>query len=250
VQRTLIVPAAGRGSRLGGDTPKLLVPVAGRAMIDWLIDLYRSFVARIAIVVHPSALERVASHVGQSPATIDLFVQAEPTGMLDAILIASPAVERCHADRIWITWCDQVAMNPATVARLAREEVTAPDVSMIMPTCWQSDPYVHLERDATDRITRVLHRREGDAMPERGESDSGLFALSLAAYRDLLPEFARHVEPAKGTRERNFVPFVAWLAGRARVVTFPCTDPEEAIGVNTPEELTRIEAYLRARPVE
>ena len=38
--RTLIIPAAGLGSRLGLNLPKVLVPVDGRPMIDWLVELY------------------------------------------------------------------------------------------------------------------------------------------------------------------------------------------------------------------
>jgi hypothetical protein len=34
------------------------------------------------------------------------------------------------------------------------------------------------------------------------------------------------------------------------VTTIPCTDPREAIGINTPEELQHLERWLRERPVE
>lgn len=245
--RLLVVPAAGAGSRLGAGVPKLLVPVAGRPMIGWLLDLYRRHVARLAIVVHPSALELTASSLADAPLPIDFFVQREPTGMLDAILLARPAVERHRPDRVWITWCDQIAIHPATLAHLAKEDETSPAPSLVLPTCRGANPYVHFERDSGGRVTRVLHRREGDPMPEVGESDAGLFDLSGETFTDLLPQYAREVRPAAATRERNFVPFVAWAAARTRVVTFPCREPEEAVGVNTPEERARIEAYLQRR---
>lgn len=246
--RLLIVPAAGTGSRLGAGVPKLLVSVAGRPMIGWLLELYRPHVERFAVVVHPSALDRTADSLANARLPIEFFVQREPTGMLDAILIARPAVERHRPDRVWITWCDQIAIHPATLARLAWEDETSPAPSLVLPTCRGANPYVHFERDSGGRITRVLHRREGDPMPDVGESDTGLFDLSGETFTDLLPQYAREVRPASATRERNFVPFVAWAAARTRVVTFPCREPEEAIGVNTPNELARIEAYLRNRP--
>jgi GTP:adenosylcobinamide-phosphate guanylyltransferase len=37
------------------------------------------------------------------------------------------------------------------------------------------------------------------------------------------------------------------IAKTASVITFECTDPREAIGVNTPDELRQVEEYLRAR---
>ncbi len=83
-------------------------------------------------------------------------------------------------------------------------------------------------------------------MPPVGESDMGLFSLSPDAYFHLLPEFGRETTQARGTQERNFLPFVPWLASRGRtVLTFPSTNGMEAIGVNTPEDRRRLEAYLK-----
>src|SRR6185503_16051997 len=53
-RRVLVVPAAGRGSRLGGSVPKALVEVAGRPMLAWLLSLYRPWIAGLVVVAHPS----------------------------------------------------------------------------------------------------------------------------------------------------------------------------------------------------
>ena len=83
-------------------------------------------------------------------------------------------------------------------------------------------------------------------MPEIGESDMGLFSLSTDAYFNLLPQFGRETGHAAGTGERNFLPFLPWLAQVGHsVMTFPSTNDMEAIGVNTPEDRRRLEAYLR-----
>ena len=116
-----------------------------------------------------------------------------------------------------------------------------------MPTVLRRSPYTHLERDASGRMTRILHRREGDRMPEVGESDMGLFAMRGAVYANLLPAYAREVQVGEATGERNFVPFVPWIAATHEVVTFPAMDEMEAVGVNTPDELRAVEAYVRER---
>ena len=84
-------------------------------------------------------------------------------------------------------------------------------------------------------------------MPSTGESDMGLFDLSLMAYLDGLRDYGRGEQTGAGTGERNFLPFIPWLAQRERVETFPGADPVETIGVNTPEELARIERHLEAK---
>jgi bifunctional N-acetylglucosamine-1-phosphate-uridyltransferase/glucosamine-1-phosphate-acetyltransferase GlmU-like protein len=242
MERLLVIPAAGLGSRLGGTIPKLLVPVNGRPMIEHLLDLYAGIAERAAVVVHPSARAAVDRALGKR---VDLLVQQQPTGMLDAILAARPAVERYRPRRILITWCDQIGIQPATVKRLHDAAQGSAAAPLVMPTCVRPDPYIHLERDGSGRIVRVLHRREGDAMPPEGESDAGVFDLSLGAYLDHLLEYERDVERGSATGERNFLPFVPWLSARAIVRTVRCTDPAEAIGVNTPGELQAVEAYLR-----
>ena len=84
-------------------------------------------------------------------------------------------------------------------------------------------------------------------MPAHGESDMGVFALARETFETDLADYAATVVPAAGTGERNFVPFVPWLAQRKSVATFPCTDPMEAIGINTPAELRQVEDWLRSR---
>lgn len=247
MERLLIVPAAGRGSRLGLATAKLLVPVNGRAMIDHLLTLYADVVDRAALVVHPTAVEEVRAHVAGAPFPVELFAQHESTGMLDAILLARPAVERAAPRRILITWCDQVAIHPATVGHLQAASAAPADPHLVMPTCVSPDPYVHVVRDGAGAITAVLHRREGDAMPPVGESDAGVFDMSRETYLDWLPQYAAAPQIGARTGERNFVPFVAWVARRGSVVTFPCVEPEEAIGINTPEDLAAVETYLGQR---
>src|SRR4029453_2614665 len=95
----------------------------------------------------------------------------------------------------------------------------SPATPLIMPTVTKADPYIHFARDGAGRISRVLHRREGDGMPEIGESDMGLFALSAEACFHLLPQFANQGVTGAGTGERNFLPFIPWLAQRRQVIT-------------------------------
>jgi len=244
MSRLLVIPAAGLGTRLRSPQPKALVPVNGRPMLDHLLDLYASHVDYTVVVAHPSFARDVEAWADEAE-SCEVVCQPSPTGMLDAILLADSAVSRLRPDAIWITWCDQVGVLPATVERLAAATDQQQPPAMAFPTVRRAQPYIHFVRDADGRITRVLHRREGDTMPAEGESDMGLFAVSHAAFVRDLHEYASSVEPGRATGERNFLPFIPWLAPRAPVVTFPCTDPMEAVGINTPEELQQVEAWLR-----
>ena len=218
-------------------------------MIDHLLDRYREVVQRFVLVVHPSFESDVREHIERiAPAHDVRFAQQpHPTGMLDAILLACEAAKQRSPDRVWITWCDQVGVHPDTVTRLARVSRERADAPAIFPTTRQAPPYIHLERDSGGRIAKICQRREGDSMPEVGESDMGLFSLSADAYFTLLPQFAGETTVSASTRERNFLPFMPWLVQRGHdVVTFPATNELEAIGINTPDDRRRLETYLRA----
>jgi bifunctional UDP-N-acetylglucosamine pyrophosphorylase/glucosamine-1-phosphate N-acetyltransferase len=247
MERVVVIPAAGTGSRLGADLPKVLVPVAGRPMIHHLLDLYACHAEQFVVVVSPAARAQVASSLKAGGAPVSLVEQARPTGMLDAILLARDAVATAAPRRVLITWCDQVAISPATVAAVAAACRRQPEPALVLPTCRKPEPYVHLERDPDGRIVRVRHRREGDAMPPAGETDAGVFDLAARSYLDWLPQYAQAPEIGARTGERNFVPFVAWAAARGPVVTIPCAEPEESVGINTPAELALLEAHLGKR---
>jgi len=245
--RLLIVPAAGRGSRLSAAVPKLLVPVGGRPMIDRVLERYEGVVDQAIVVVSPAAEAAVRAHCSALRVPVQLAVQPRPTGMLDAILTPLEDVAALAPASVWVTWCDQVAIGDATVARLVgvTGESPAPDVAL--PTATMAQPYIHFVRDVEGRIIDVRQRREGDVMPETGETDCGLFALSQTACLEHLPAFARGQAAAGATGERNFLPFVPWMARLGVVRTFPVGDAIEAVGINTPDDLRRIEAHLARR---
>ena len=246
MRRVLVIPAAGRGSRLQTAGAKALAAVNGRPMIDRLLDMYAEYTDSAVVVASPAHEVEIRRHCAAQGRAVRIAVQPAPTGMLDALLAAADAVRASDAQRVWITWCDQVAIHPDTIARLAALEASVPDAAVTLPTVRRRDPYIHFDRDASGRIVSVRHRREGDAMPAVGESDAGLFALSSAAF-DALQRFGASANAGRTTAERNFLPFIPWLARTERVVTFECTDPREAIGVNTAEDLAATEQYLRER---
>jgi bifunctional UDP-N-acetylglucosamine pyrophosphorylase/glucosamine-1-phosphate N-acetyltransferase len=244
VTRVLIVPAAGSGTRLASPLPKLLVAVVGKPMIDHVLDRHRATADAVMVVVSPQAEEAVRRHLAGRHG-MEVLVQPTPTGMLDAMLIPRHRLEQLKPREVWISWCDQVGIQGDTVRRLAAAMAAEPAPALAFPTVIRRDPYIHFSRGADGRMHTVLQRREGDAMPAAGEGDIGLFALAGATYLESLTSWAASAPRGASSGERNFLPFIPWLAQQGSVVTIPASDPMEAVGINTPAELERVANYLR-----
>ena len=246
MKRLLIIPAAGKGTRLETSTPKVLCPVNGRAMIDYLLGLYQTSVEHFILVVSPENAGAVRAHCQADSRSIEFDVQAKPTGMLDAILTPLERVRQLQPDRVWITWCDQIAIEGQTINRLRCCHESHPTAAAVFPTMIQAVPYIHFVRDEGGRIVAVRQRREGDMMPARdGESDMGLFSLSRQAYCDELPRFRDQAVPGTKTGERNFLPFLPWVGRQFSLETFPGCHELESVGINTPEDLVRVEQHFQ-----
>jgi bifunctional UDP-N-acetylglucosamine pyrophosphorylase/glucosamine-1-phosphate N-acetyltransferase len=245
MRRTLVVPAAGQGTRLQSPIAKALTPVAGRPMISHVLSRLRPWCESAVVIVSPASRPAFEAFVSEAPMSVVFAEQAAATGMLDAILLAADAVRRTDPDRVWICWCDQVLLSAATIERMAAQEESSTSPAAVVPTARVASPYIHFDRDEHGRLLGVRQRREGDAMPAEGEADSGLFSLSPTAYFDALPSYGAAQIRGAITHERNFLPFLPWIARDATVKTVPVSDVIETVGINTPEDLVFAESHLR-----
>jgi len=248
---TAVVPAAGRGSRLGFDKPKILYPVAGKPILDWLLAFLRPVCSRIVFVLSPDGRTVVENYLAENwPEDMSLgrfaiTVQEVPAGMGDAVAIG---LQQVQTPQVAIVWGDQVALRRKSVEACLSVQQGPDNPVLTFPTVLRDNPYIHFGRDADGRIVSLLQAREGDAMPTVGESDTGFFCFRTEILRDLLTELRSIPDTAgRGTREFNFLPVIP-LAARLghKVCTPSVVSIEETMGVNSREDAVQLESYLRS----
>jgi bifunctional UDP-N-acetylglucosamine pyrophosphorylase/glucosamine-1-phosphate N-acetyltransferase len=239
---TALVPAAGRGSRLNFDQPKVLFPIAGKTILEWLVDLLSPLCSQFVFVVSPEGERPVAAVTSRLlPGLHRIALQPEPRGMADAIACALPLVETPHT---MIVWGDQVALRPASLEFAMRVHQGPAAPAATCPTLLRDHPYIHFQRDQSGQVIRVLQAREGDSMPERGESDSGVFLFRTESLRRDLPRLLASPKCiGKQTRELNFVPIFPMLE---RLITLPVMTGPESVGVNSRADAEYLERFLLA----
>lgn len=232
-----VIPAAGRGTRLGGDLPKIFTPLTASETV-WTVlhQKLAPLTDHIHLVLSPegAAMAQVADGVS-------VGIQPLPTGMGDAIF--SGHAVWSQYDAILVVWGDQVFVSADTLGRTVAAHTSGRNV--VLPVTRMAQPYVEYVFDH-GRLTNVLQTREGNATTPNGFSDVGTFLLSTAGLKDAWDEFRVSAERGSATGEINFLPFLPWLATRGWNITpVEVDDPTEARGINTPDDLEFFRARFR-----
>ncbi|MFJ2369554.1 NTP transferase domain-containing protein [Microbacterium sp. NPDC087665] len=237
-----MVPAAGRGTRLGADLPKILVPVARGHRVWHLLHESLSTVAdHVHVVLSPDgetlfrdlAMSEIASGL------VSTGVQPIPIGMGDAVF--RDAESWSADDDILVVWGDQVNLRATTLVRTVEAHRDGTGPRLTMPVVRPAAPYVeYVFHDSS--LVAVKQSREGDSCRPGGISDVGAFLLTAEGLKEAWQTYLDRIrddELGQLTGEVNFLPFLAYLSrdlGWA-VTTVEAVDQVEARGVNTPEDL-------------
>ena len=245
-----LVAAAGRGTRLGFHLPKVLFPVEGRPLLEWLGSRLSGLAGSVTIVLSPGGAEALQQTPVTVPMPMTIAIQAEPTGMADAILAAeAEVVERPDVDTIVVLWGDQIGIQRETVLRaLAVHACHDLRPAVTIPLARVDVPYVHYEFDAAGRLLTVRQRREGDVLPDVGLADCGCFVISPQTVFPVLRRL-RLAGLLRGrlSHEENFLQAIPFLAREASVVGVTGASPADTIGLNTAADLDRLSRVIDGR---
>lgn len=226
-----VIPAAGHGTRLGADLPKILTPLT-QAQTVWSIlhQKLSPLVDHIHLVLSPRG-ETMFPHL---PANVSHGVQPTPTGMGDAIFRGHGVWS--NYDAILIVWGDQVFVSSDTLER-AIAALTASQRQAVLPVTRMPAPYVEYVFEG-DRLAGVLQTREGDATTPDGYSDVGTFLLATGGLKEAWDKYLAAAPRGGKTGEINFLPFLPFLSAQGwQVQPLEVADPTEARGINTPDDL-------------
>lgn len=226
-----VIPAAGRGSRLGLGVPKILAPLTERETIWSVLH------ARLAPLVDHTHL--ILSPDGARafpplPPDVSCSIQFEPTGMGDAIFGARASWASFEA--ILIVWGDQVFVSAETLRRTLAA-LAAPKRQAVLPVTRMAKPYVEYLFEGNE-LSRVLQTREGDKTAPNGFSDVGTFLLATDGLAAAWDGYLAQGAQGSQTGEINFLPFLPFLSAKGwRVTPLEVADATEARGINTPQDL-------------
>jgi bifunctional UDP-N-acetylglucosamine pyrophosphorylase / glucosamine-1-phosphate N-acetyltransferase len=237
-----VIPAAGRGTRLGADGPKILTRLSPRDTI-WsiLYEKLSPLVDHIHLVVSPEG----AAAFPALPANVTTSVQPAPIGMGDAIFRGHDIWS--HHDAVLVVWGDQVFVSTDTLKRSIRA-LREPHHHLVLPVTRMASPYVEYVFEGP-RLTKVLQTREGDTTTPKGFSDVGTFLLGTEGLKAAWDDYLARAPHGSGTGEINFLPFLPFLSARGWSVTpLNVANETEARGINTKEDLAFFQSLYKQAP--
>ena len=248
-----IVLAAGAGTRMKSSRPKPLHLLAGRAMLQYVLDSLASCEVERVVVVVGHGAERVTKKLQADGVDLHLtFVeQVVQHGTGDAASVGLTGLpdddgpESDHHD-VLVLPGDMPLLRPETIAALVSAHRQA-DAACTVLTARLADPgsYGRVLRSPDGQVTRIVERR--DCTDEEAAVDE----INTAVYcfrRSVLAPALRRITPDNAQGELYLTDVVAVLRDAGYPVgAVTVDDPADAEGINDRTQLAAAEAELRRR---
>ncbi|WP_072390529.1 bifunctional UDP-N-acetylglucosamine diphosphorylase/glucosamine-1-phosphate N-acetyltransferase GlmU [Hyphomicrobium sp. CS1GBMeth3] len=238
-----VVLAAGKGTRMRSDLPKVLHRIAGRPMLGHVLTLAGSVGGgKLAVVVGPD-MEAVRKDALAAAPGVSVFVQQNQAGTGDAVLAAREAIAG-HAGDLLVLFADTPLITAETVERLLGELDRGAAVAVLGFEAREAGSYGRLITGPDGSLAAI--REAKDASPDELAvrlCNSGVMAFRLPAPLDVLGKIGN--ANAKGEYYlTDAIEIVRREGGRAAVVV---CDEDEVLGVNSRGELAAAEAIWQRR---
>jgi bifunctional UDP-N-acetylglucosamine pyrophosphorylase/glucosamine-1-phosphate N-acetyltransferase len=243
---SVVVMAAGQGTRMKSATPKVLHEICGRPMVAWpVIAAQEAGAERVVVVGSPNVDLAAALPEGTRTAT-----QPRPDGTGGAVLAALPETQ--PGLPVVVLSGDVPLVSASAIDELVAAHREA-NAAATMATTILADPsgYGRVVRDAVGHVERVVETKApGDATPEQleiQEINTGIYCFDHAALTDALPRVG--TDNAQGER---YLPDVLTLlrdAGQI-VAAHIVEDSALTFGINDRVHLADVTAIAQRRILE
>ena len=234
----VVILAAGKGTRMKSELPKVLHPLAGRPMIGWVVDLAEALGAARTVVVVGHGAELVEAELAGREHLF--FALQEPQlGTGHAVMAAMPALEGFQGDVI-IFYGDVPGMRRSTAQGIIdTHRDRGNDETVLAMDLNPPPPYGRLIFDQRGQLSRIVEER--DATEEEKKItlvNSGIIVATAEAMRLGLPLLSTENDQ----KEYYLTDLAEVLNARGYKVGYAVApDPEELRGINSQDELAAME---------
>jgi len=238
---TAIILAAGKGTRMKSDLPKVLFPVLGRPMIHWVLDALEAAGIQNKVIVVGYRSELVETEL-EGRSGVQFVLQSQQLGTGHAVQMCRREIEKA-AGPVMIVAGDSPLIQSSSILELL-EIFQSIGPSCLMGTLLKDNPQGlgRIVRNVAGEFQRIVEQK--DATPNEQQIREVNMSTYLFNRDDLLWSLDRLTnENAQAEYYLTDCPQKILEAGKL-VIANPVLKPCEALSINTVDELGAVESRM------
>ena len=189
---TVVILAAGQGTRMKSSGPKVLQPICGRSLMEWVVAQAVGLDPERIVIVVGEGGDEVEQAARAAAGGVEVVVarQAPLLGTGHAVQMALPAL--ADAQRVVVLYGDMPLLRPESLMVLVDAQQQAGPGATAILSAWLDDPtgYGRILRAEDDAFQGVIEQRDADPQQlDIGEVNTGVYCFDGPAlcFRGIEP---------------------------------------------------------------
>ena len=240
-ETTAVVLAAGKGTRMKSELPKVLFPVLGRAMIHWVLDALQSAGIRQIIVVVGYRADLVKNEL--SSRGVEFALQTEQLGTGHAVQMCKPQLEKGD-NPVLVVAGDSPMIQGSSVRELV-EEFQDGGFDCLLGTLVKDNPHGlgRIVRDSKHQFLRIVEHKDASLEQRQiGEVNMSTYLFDRSSLLWALDNLKNN--NSQSEYYLTDCPELLLKHGK-KVDARPVLKACEALSINTIDEMAMVESKMR-----
>ncbi len=239
---SVVILAAGQGTRMNSRLPKVLHTIAGKPMVEYVLDAAATVGDSKPVLVVGYQSDEVRAAVGDRA---EFAFQHEPLGTGHAVLQARASLDG-RADTVMVTYADMPLLTPETLSRLsAKHEQSRACITMLTVVAADAMGFGRIIRDVDGKVRKIVE--EAEATPAElaiKELNCGVYCFAANWLWEHLPR----VQPSRKKQEYYLTDLIELaVQEHSPIESETLYDVTQVVGINTRVHLARAEQIMRDR---
>ena len=236
-----IILAAGKGTRMNTNLPKVMQPLGGMSLIEHVISTAQEISKKITVVIgHQKNL--LKEHLDEIDPIIETVNQENQLGTAHAVKTASHLIQ--DDERVLILYGDVPLISNKTIQSLLDSENNCTLLSMIL-----SDPtgYGRVVSNEENLALKIIEQKDASEDERKiKEVFTGILLIDGSLLRPALEE----INNQNAANEYYLTDLVEILSAKGVKINCIQANPTEVLGANNKHELQELESILRKMSAE
>ena len=238
----VIILAAGKGTRMKSETPKVMHPLCGRPMLKFSLDLVKKIRSQRAVAVLGYKHQEVSKII---PTGVGIVVQKKLLGSADAVKVAGKALSGFKGT-VLILYGDNPLLKEETIKKLLKHHNDNDlDATLLTAEVGKPDGYGRIVRDKLGNISAIIEDKDADAYIKAvKEINTGIVCFK----KDKLFAALKQVRPNNSKKEYYLTDVIGILYRAGSLMdAVKLSDIDESLGINSRKDLAKANRIMNKR---